>query len=215
MTLHHKSRSRRGRPRRTPAQRAEQRAQLVDRAIEAIRASGADVSMDELAERMRVSKPVIYDAFGGREGLADAIAVVTESRIESQLLSDLLKSDTIDIHVVVHEIIDALITFIETEDELYRFFVRATRGTGRGFLDNGLVRVLRERLGLLLKLLEAPVDPPELTILADGVYGFVFASIESWREGGQVSRDALVQRLTDVITAGLRALAGLSTDTPQ
>lgn len=188
---------------------------MVDRAIEAIRASGADVSMDELAERMRVSKPVIYDAFGGREGLADAIAVVTESRIESQLLSDLLKSDTIDIHVVVHEIIDALITFIETEDELYRFFVRATRGTGRGFLDNGLVRVLRERLGLLLKLLEAPVDPPELTILADGVYGFVFASIESWREGGQVSRDALVQRLTDVITAGLRALAGLSTDTPQ
>lgn len=206
MTATRKTLPRRGRPRRTPAQRAAQRADLIDRAIGAIRAAGPDVSMDELADRMGVSKPVVYDEFGGRVGLADAIAVASWQRLEHDLLQSLTTASHVDIGLIVRGSIDGLVRFIETEPQLYSFFVRAVRTDGRGLLDNGLVRVLRERLGFVISSFGARVDPDELAVLADGVYGFLFAAIESWQSTGRPSRDVIVDRLSEVIKLGLQGL---------
>src|SRR6266545_340590 len=57
-----------GKNRRLPA--SERRSQLIDvgRAVFAKRGFEA-ASMEEIADRAKVSKPVVYEHFGGKEGL--------------------------------------------------------------------------------------------------------------------------------------------------
>ena len=64
--------------RRLPA--AERRAQLVDvgRSVFARRGYEA-ASVEEIAARAKVSKPIVYEHFGGKEGL---YAVVVDREIE-------------------------------------------------------------------------------------------------------------------------------------
>lgn len=60
-------------PRRRMA-RADRRAQLVTTAMALFAERGvADVSMDEVAEHAGVTKPVLYDHFGSKDGLLSAV----------------------------------------------------------------------------------------------------------------------------------------------
>ena len=198
---------RRGRPRRSPAEKEEQRARLVDAAIEALRASGPDQSLDELAAAMGVSKPVLYDSFGGRSGLADAVAVVLAGQVEAAVFDRLGTAGT-DLDDILHAIIAVLVELIDTDVELYAFVVRTLRADERRFLDNALVRVLHDRATVLVRTFVPDIDDTDLHLLVDGVYGFVWAAVESWQEDRATDRDHLVQLLSSVIRAGLRAASG-------
>lgn len=71
---------------RMPA--GERRAQLLDAALHLIVTSGQDaVTMDALAERAGVSKPVIYGHFTGRAELLDALLHREQEQAMNQLLS--------------------------------------------------------------------------------------------------------------------------------
>lgn len=197
---------RRGRPPRTAAQRAEQRARLVDGAIEAIRAGGPDQSIDDLAAAIGVSKPVLYDEFGGRLGLADAIAVLLAGQVERAVLGA-LGASAVDVDAVLHAIVDTLVSLIEADPEPTAFITRTLRTEERRFLDNALVRVLHERAAVLVGSLVPDVPDETVQLLTDGVYGFVWAMVESWQENRTTSRDQLVALLSSVIRGGLRAAA--------
>ncbi len=183
------------------------RAGLVEGAIAAIRAGGAEQSLDDLAAAIGVSKPVLYDQFGGRHGLADAIAVVLAQIVERDVLDSLTKAGALDLNIAVHAGIEALVTLIDDEPELYTFLVRSVRTSDRGFLDNALVRVLHERTRVLLRGVAPDVGPDEIAVLTDGVYGFVFASVESWQATQRPARDRMVELLSRVIQEGIRAVA--------
>lgn len=56
--------------------RAEREAQLIDVAEQTFAERGyRGVSMDEIAERAQISKPVLYDHFGSKDGLLAAVVV--------------------------------------------------------------------------------------------------------------------------------------------
>src|SRR5688500_10845139 len=67
-----------GKTRRLPA--SERRAQLIEvgRAVFAKRGFDA-TSMEEIADRAKVSKPIVYEHFGGKEGL---YAVVVDREMD-------------------------------------------------------------------------------------------------------------------------------------
>ena len=198
---------RRGRPPRTAAQRAAQRAALVEGAIEAIRSGGADQSLEDMAATIGVSKPVLYDEFGGRLGLADEVAVVLAGQVEQTVLARLTAGGSFSVGTAIHAVVEALVDLIEHEPELYTFLVRSVRTSDRGFLDNALVRVIHERTSVLLGGITKGVDEDELALLVDGVYGFVFASVESWQATHAPSRDRMVDLIASMIELGLRALS--------
>src|SRR5687767_9352093 len=54
--------------------RARKRERLLDAAVRAVRREGPNVSMDEIAAEAGVTKPIVYRAFGDREGLTKALA---------------------------------------------------------------------------------------------------------------------------------------------
>lgn len=198
---------RRGRPRRTPAQRAEQRDRLVAAAVDTVRERGPDVSMDDLARGAGVSKPVLYSEFGDKRGVADAIAVTLAHRLEAKAAADLAGEVTIP--AVVRATVGALIDLIDTEPELYSFIVRAIRTGDTGLLDNGLVRVIRERLEVLVGLLLPGLDSVRLRALTDGLFGFGFAAVESWTSHRELSKEELIEALSVVVQGGIEAAGTL------
>lgn len=172
----------------------------------AIRTGGPDVSIDELALAAGVSKPVLYDEFGGKLGVADAIALVLAERVERDVIAEITRARALDIATTVRAIVDALVTLIVDEPELYAFLVRSIRTSDRGFLDNALVRVIHERASLVMGLLAPGVRDSHLAVLTDGVFGFLFAAVESWQATRQPPKDELVQVLSAVIGEGVKAL---------
>ena len=62
-----------GRKRRWHQHKVERRTELVDGALEAIRTRGRDVSMDEIAAEIGVSKTVLYRYFVDKNDLTTAV----------------------------------------------------------------------------------------------------------------------------------------------
>ena len=53
-------------------------------------------------------------------------------------------------------------------------------------------------------------DPDLVHVVAAGTFGFILASVESWRETGRPEREPLVEELTTVLVAGFAAAGGHS-----
>jgi AcrR family transcriptional regulator len=202
-------RARRGRPPRTPEQRAEQRARLVGAAMEAVRRHGPDVSIDRVAAEAEASKPVLYAEFGDKLGIADAVATVLADRVEADVLTQLTARADADLDHAVRALVDALMRVIDAEPTLYRFLVRSIRTSDRGLLDNALARTIRYRAALLVDVFAPGIDPGEVQVLIDGAFGFVLASLESWEDHAELGRGRLAELLTAAISEGLRAAARL------
>lgn len=198
---------RRGRPRRTDEQRRAHRGRLVDAAMSAIRERGPDVSIEDLAAAAGVSKPVLYDEFGGRLGIADAIAVVAAEAVERRVVAELTAAPSFELEAAVRAVIEGLVDFVDDQPELYVFLVRAIRTPERGFLDNALVAVVHERASVLVGFVAPGLPSEHLRILTDGLFGFVFASVESWQARKDLPKEELIDTLTDVIHTGLGGVA--------
>jgi AcrR family transcriptional regulator len=198
---------RRGRPPRTEAQRRAHRGRLVDAAIDAIRERGPDVSIDDIATAAGVSKPVLYDEFGSRLGIADAIAVVVAERVERQVIDQLASGGAFDLEIAVRVFVRSLIDLIETEQAVYAFLVRSIRTPERGFLDNALLASIHERAALVVGLIAPGLPKAHLRVLTDGLFGFLFAAIESWQSAKKPRKNELIDTLTHVIRVGFSGVA--------
>jgi AcrR family transcriptional regulator len=175
--------------------------------MDAVRAHGPEVSIDQIAETAVVSKPVFYSEFGDKNGLVDAMAVVLAAGVEDKVRSDIERSGRFDVDLVVGSIIDGLINLIDDEPQLYAYIVRSLRMRDRGLLDNALARVVHERAALIIAALGEEMLEDDLDVLTAGVFGFVFGVVESWVATRRPPKAQLVQTITAVIRAGLAEVA--------
>jgi AcrR family transcriptional regulator len=194
-----------GRPPRSAEARAAQRSRLVDAAIEAIRAHGPDVSMDDIAAVAGVSKPVLYDAFGDKVGIGEAIAAELGERGERQVLDEINRAG-FELARALTVAIDRFIDIVIDEPEVYAFILRSIRTSDKGLLDNALIRTLEGRFQQLASVLAPHADPHLVHVVAAGTFGFILASVESWRETRRPPRDELVERLATVLVSGFAAI---------
>ena len=111
--------------------REARRTQLLDDAIEAIREVGVGATMEQLARRGGVTKPILYRHFGDREGLIKAIAQGFSTQLFAEIQGALHTTD--DPKELLDRTVDAYVGFIEREPALYRFLLLqvANPTTGR------------------------------------------------------------------------------------
>lgn len=111
---------------------AERREQLLDVGRVLFAEKGFDgTSVEEVALRARVSKPVVYEHFGGKEGL---YAVIVDREVRA-LLSALSSALTVRAHpkVLLERTTLALLGYVETSTDGFRILVRdspVTQTTG-------------------------------------------------------------------------------------
>jgi AcrR family transcriptional regulator len=101
---------------------AERREQLVEIARALFAERGLDgTSIEEIAARAGVSKPVVYEHFGGKEGLY-AVVVDREVRRLLGMMQDSLDAE--HPRVLLEQAAFALLDYIEAEPDGFRILVR-------------------------------------------------------------------------------------------
>jgi AcrR family transcriptional regulator len=110
--------------------REQRRQQLIDVARGLFADKGLDgTSVEEIAAHAEVSKPVVYEHFGGKEGL---YAVVVDREIESLLsaVQGALTSEGTSREIIERAAL-ALLGYVETSTDGFRILVRGQPRPGR------------------------------------------------------------------------------------
>ncbi len=185
--------------------RTERRAQLLDDAVAAVREQGAGVSMEQLAARGGVTKPILYRHFGDRDGLARAIgerfATVLIERLavamEAPAPEDLL-----------WRTIDAYLAFLEEDPELYAFLTSPTAGHGLEGA-NAIIDAVARRVAAAIgdRLREQGLDAGGAEPYAFGIVGMVHQAGDWWMHNRTMSRAALTTYLATLLWHGFDGLA--------
>lgn len=195
---------------RWDAHREQRRGELVAAAIEAVRAHGAGVGMDDVAAVAGTSKTVVYRHFRDRTGLyvavCEAVAGTLVERIRGAV--DRARAETGSPHAMVAAGIDAYLWLLENDPEVYRFVVH------RPLLDvavradpvTDLVTMIGDHAAEVIA--EAvPDDPAAARTWGHGLVGLVRGAADDWlaRPDG-TTRAELTARLTDLAWSGLAGL---------
>lgn len=195
--------------------RSERRAQLLGDSIEAIRELGAGATMDQLARRGGVTKPILYRHFRDRDGLIIAIVehfaealqgAIDESLRTTKSAKDLLEST-----------LDAYLAFLEKETELYRFLVHHTVSPAPGMiptsaLADGIARRVAGLIGAQLKF--AGMDTAAAAPWAHALVGMVHQAGDWWLEDGTMPRADLSRYLSTLIWEGVSSVTAVGIHPP-
>ncbi len=197
-----------GRRSRWTEHRRARRADLVTAGVEAVRQSGPDFAVDDVARSAGVSKTVIYRYFSDKDELIDAVlAEISTAVLLPRLLGELL-AERPDDRARLHAVIAAFVSLIEDEPALYRFAYAHTGRAGRTDLVAATEREIAEALGRLMagRLAEAGLPTDGAMTWAYGVVGMVQLAAHWWSAHRTVSAAELVAQLTDLADGGLTRL---------
>jgi AcrR family transcriptional regulator len=195
----------------SPDRRALRREEFLDAADQAIRREGPGVTMADVAAAAGVTKPVLYRYVADRGDLVQALAVRYAARLE-QLLEE--GTTAPDPRSMVQRTIDAYLTFIESEPEIYAFLVHRARTESPGaaaYLQRFTAQLGDRISGIVeAELRAAGKDPAGAPAMAHGIVGMVQSAGEWWlarrREPGAPDRESLVGHLTRLLWTGLSGL---------
>jgi AcrR family transcriptional regulator len=187
---------------------------MVEAGMEAIRARGAGVGMDDIAAQAGVSKPILYRHFADRADLWLAIG----RRVTDELLTAIAAELTLDRppRETIATAIDTYLSIIEQDTEIYRFLVHgsfADRGMSSdlvhahmALMASEVARVMGDRLR------DAGVDSGGAEPWAHGIVGMVQSAADWWIDQRSMSRAALVAYLTAIVASGVEGLFAEAVD---
>lgn len=185
----------------------ERRAQLMDigRAVFAERGFAA-ASIEEIADRAGISKPVVYGHFGGKEGLYTAV-VEREVAVVLGMIAEALDGSEHP-RELVEGAADAFLRYIELERDGFRILVRdAPMGTAEGTLPSVLGVVAERAESILIEQFETRGYEPKMAPLySRALVGMVALVGQWWLDVGRPSRREVRAHLVNLAWNGLRAL---------
>ncbi len=147
--------------------------------------TGPDVSVDDMAAAAGVSKPVLYAEFGDKVGhrRGDRRRARRARRAGGDR-GDEPRRAVASLSGAITVAINRFIDIVIDEPEIYAFILRSIRTSDKGLLDNALIRTLEGRFQLVASGARPGADPDLVHVVAAGTFGFILASVESWRETG-------------------------------
>ena len=190
--------------RRLPA--TERRAQLIDvgRAVFAKRGyEGA--SMEEIADRARVSKPIVYEHFGGKEGLY-AVIVDREMDYVVRRIVEAISSGSPRERVERASL--AFLTYVQDQPDGFAVLSQdSPLSSTRGRLSS-LLNDLAERVGdvFAAAFKQAGYDPRAAPIYSHALVGMVTFVGKWWTEVRKPSVDEVAKHIGALAWMGLRHL---------
>lgn len=192
---------------RTRMSAGERREQLIAVARSLFAEKGFDAtSIEEVAARAKVSKPVVYEHFGGKEGLYAVIVDRELGTISSTITAALESSDSSSMTVELAAL--ALLTYIEDRPDGFRI-LSAGNDRAAGTYQTLLADVAIQVSGILASRFEARgIDPRTAPLYAQMLVGIVTMPAQWWLENRSMSKEEVAAHMVNLAWNGLRSLSG-------
>ncbi len=184
----------------------ERREQLVGVACSLFAERGFEAtSIEEIAERAGVSKPVVYQHFGGKEGL---YAVVVDREVRRLTESLASTFDAGNPRLVAEEAAEAFLCYIEDYEEGFRVLIRdAPIGMTGGSFASVISDVASRAEQLLTsEFSERGFDEKAAPMYALMLVGAVALVGEWWLEHRTLPREQVAAHVVNLLWNGLHGL---------
>lgn len=185
----------------------ERREQLLSISRQLFAEKGFDgTSIEEIAARAQVSKPVVYEHFGGKEGVY-AVVVDREVQALTGALSESLRAGGHP-KVLVERTALALLTYIENNEDGFRILVRdspVAQATGTFSSLIGDVATQVEHL-LADQFKKRRLDTRSAPIYAQMLVGMVALTGQYWLDSRQLKKSDVAAHLVNLAWHGLKDL---------
>ena len=191
------------RVRMTGSQRREQLLE-VGRSVFAERAyDGA--SIEEIAAKAGVSKPVVYEHFGGKEGLYAVVVDREVSRLLETILATLEASHPREL---LERAALALLEYVEEHTDGFRILVRESPvPSATGNFASVLNEVVNQVEPIVADMFKARgYDPKLAPIYAHSLVGMVVFTGQWWLDARKPKREVVAAHLVNVAWNGLERL---------
>ncbi len=185
----------------------ERREQLLDVGRSLFAERGFDgTSVEEIAARAGVSKPVVYEHFGGKEGL---YAVVVDREVGRMLdmVTNALTGD--DPRLLLQQATLAMLTYVEDQADGFRILVRESpvgmeKGGGFATIISDIASQVEHILSLQFKArgFETKLAP----LYSQALVGMVALSGQWWLDQRRPKRDEVAAHLVNLAWNGLSRL---------
>lgn len=184
----------------------QRRQQLIEigRALFAERGYEA-ASIEEIAQRANVSKPVVYEHFGGKEGLYAVVVDREMSRLHEMVMSSLAQGRS---RIRLERVALALLTYVEQHTDGFRILVRdspvaASEGTYSSLLNEATNQVSHL---LANDFSRRGFDPELATMYAQALVGMVSTTATWWLDVRTPPKEVVAAHLVNLSWNGLTNL---------
>lgn len=185
---------------------AERREQLVEISRTLFAERGFDgTSIEEVAARAVVSKPVVYEHFGGKEGLY-AVVVDREVRRLLGMMQDSLDAE--HPRALLEQAAFALLDYIEQEPDGFRILVR---DSPIGSATGSFVSIIGDIASRVEHILAAEFsargfDPAVAPLYAQMLVGMVGTAGQWWLDTRQPAKRVVAEHLVNLAWNGLAGM---------
>ncbi len=184
----------------------ERRAQLLDvgRSVFAERGFEA-ASVEEIAARAKITKPVVYEHFNGKEGL---YAVIVDREVQALLGRITASLEGGHPRALLEQAAMSFLTYIEEEPEGFRILVRdspVTSATGTlasviGDIAMQVEYILRDEFA------ERGFNTKLSALYSQALVGMVALVGQWWLDSGEPRKKVVAAHLVNLAWNGLRGL---------
>src|SRR5699024_1169035 len=169
-------------------------------------------AIEEIAQRANVSKPVVYEHFGGKEGLYAVVVDREMAMLHKAITSSLSTHRNLAPHssrLRLERVTLALLTYVEQHPEGFRILVRdspvaAAEGTYSSLLNEAINQV--EYL-LAADFAKRDLDPSLAALYAQALVGVVSSSATWWLDVRSPSKEVMATHLVNLCWSGLAHLS--------
>ena len=193
----------RARVRMTGTQRRQQLIEIA-RALFAERGYDA-TSIEEIAQRANVSKPVVYEHFGGKEGLYAVVVDREMSTVIEMISSSLTQNRS---RVRVERVALALLTYVEEQTDGFRILVRDQRVTAAEGTYSSLLNEAIGQVGHILAgdFARRGLDPTLAPLYAQALVGMISTTATWWLDERFPPKEVVAAHLVNLCWNGLTNL---------
>lgn len=183
----------------------ERREQLISVGRAAFAELGFDgASVEEIAARAGVSKPVVYEHFGGKEGLY-AVVIDRELVALEKVITESLETGSW--RERIERAVVAILTYVEEQTDGFLILVRDSKpGDERSFstLLNTAVNQVAHILGEAFE--HRGLDPELATLYGQALVGMVATTAQWWLDEREPSRATVAAHIVNLCWNGLSGM---------
>lgn len=187
--------------------RADRRQQLIGVARELFGNRGYDaVSIEEIASAADVSKPVVYEHFGGKEGLYQVIVDREVTSLSQMLASQMIPGQ--HPRQMLEGIVLSLLDYIEERPDGFRLLShQSPTAVSGGTFTTVIADVAEQVTDMLAPLMEElGLDPHTAPIYGQLLAGAIGRIGQWWVEAQSPNKETVAAHVTNLLWLGLRSM---------